>query len=114
MTKVIHISAVPVMLNRLSAFLVALVVSIIAYFLIQKTMLGKAVRALIQDRTAAKLVGINSNRLYLFSFVLAFGIAGLSGALLSMIYEISPFMGMPYTITAFVVIVLGGLGNHKA
>jgi branched-chain amino acid transport system permease protein len=111
MTKVVQISTVPVMLNRLSAFLVALVVSIITYLLIQKTMLGKAIRALIQERTAAKLVGINSNRLYLFSFVIAFGIAGLSGALLSMIYEISPFMGMPYTITAFVVIVLGGLGN---
>ncbi len=99
------------MLNRLNAFLVALIISLIAYLFIQKTMVGKAIRALIQDRTAAKLVGIDSNKLYLLSFVMAFGIAGLTGALLSMIYEISPFIGMPYTITAFVVIVLGGLGN---
>lgn len=111
LTRVIEISGVPLMLNRLNAFLVALVISIIAYLLIQKTMVGKAIRALIQDRTAAKLVGINSNKLYLLSFAMSFGIAGLTGALLSMIYEISPFMGMPYTITAFVVIVLGGLGN---
>jgi len=111
LTRVIQVASVPLMLNRLTAFLVSVVVSGITYLVIQKTMLGKAIRALIQERTAAKLVGINSNRLYLFSFSLAFGIAGMTGGLLSMIYEISPFMGMPYTITAFVVVVLGGLGN---
>jgi len=42
---------------------------------------------------------------------MAFAMAGLAGALLSMFYEITPFMGMSYTIVAFIVIVLGGLGN---
>ncbi len=111
MTRVITVFGVPLMLNRLTAFLVALVISISTYLIIQKTMIGTAIRALIQDRVAAKLVGINSNKIYHLSFVLAFGIAGLTGALLSMIYEISPFMGFSYTTTAFVIIVLGGLGN---
>jgi branched-chain amino acid transport system permease protein len=111
LTGVVQILNVPVMLNRLNAFVVACVICVAAYIFLQKTMLGKAIRALIQERTAAKLVGINSDRLYLVSFMMAFGIAGLTGALLSMIYELSPFMGFPYTITAFVVIVLGGLGN---
>jgi branched-chain amino acid transport system permease protein len=56
-------------------------------------------------------VGINTNFIYLFSFSIAFAMAGLAGCLLSMFYEITPFMGLPYTIIAFVVIVLGGLGN---
>lgn len=73
--------------------------------------MGKAIRALIQEREAAQLVGIPSGRIYYVSFASAFALAGLAGSLLSMFYELTPFMGMPYTITAFIVIVLGGLGN---
>jgi len=111
MTRVIHIAGVPLMYNRLLALGVALFVCLACYFLLQKTMLGKAIRALIQDREASQLVGINANFIYLISFCAAFGMAGLAGCLLSMFYEITPFMGLPYTIIAFIVIVLGGLGN---
>jgi branched-chain amino acid transport system permease protein len=90
---------------------IALVVGIGCYLLLQKTLLGKAVRALIQDREAARLVGINTSFIYFFSFAMAFAMAGLAGALLSMFYEITPFIGMSYTIVAFIVVVLGGLGN---
>ena len=44
-------------------------------------------------------------------FGVAFGMAGLAGALISMLFSISPFMGLPYSMIAFVVIILGGLGN---
>lgn len=111
MTRVVHIAGVPLMYNRLLALGVALLVCLACYFLLQKTMLGKAIRALIQDREASQLVGINANSIYLISFCAAFGMAGLAGCLLSMFYEITPFMGLPYTIIAFIVIVLGGLGN---
>jgi len=111
MTQVVHIAGVPLMHNRLLALGIALLVCIACYILLQKTMLGKAIRALIQDREASQLVGINANFIYLFSFGVAFGMAGLAGCLLSMFYEITPFMGLPYTIIAFIVIVLGGLGN---
>jgi branched-chain amino acid transport system permease protein len=111
MTKVITVAGVPLMYNRLLAFGVALIVCLVCYFLIQKTMLGKAIRALIQDREASQIVGINTNLIYFVSFGIAFAMAGLAGCLLSMFYEITPFMGMPYTIIAFIVIVLGGLGN---
>lgn len=109
--QVVKIMGVPLMLNRIMAFLIALIVSVLCYLLLQKTMLGKAVRALIQDREASQLVGINTKRIYLFSFSISFAMAGLAGCLISMFYEITPFMGFPYTVTAFVVIVLGGLGN---
>jgi branched-chain amino acid transport system permease protein len=111
MTRVVYFAGVPLMANRLLALGVAVLVCLACYFLLQKTMLGKAVRALIQDREASQLVGINTNFIYLFSFSLAFAMAGLAGSLLSMFYEITPFMGLPYTIIAFIVIVLGGLGN---
>lgn len=111
MTQVIQVAGVPLMYNRLLALGISLLVCLACYFLLQKTMLGKAIRALIQDREASQLVGINVSFIYVFSFCLAFAMAGLAGCLLSMFYEITPFMGMPYTIIAFIVIVLGGLGN---
>jgi branched-chain amino acid transport system permease protein len=111
LTKVVTVAGVPLMYNRLLALGVSLVVCLACYFLLQKTMVGKAIRALIQDREASQLVGINTNFIYFVSFGIAFAMAGLAGCLLSMFYEITPFMGMPYTIIAFIVIVLGGLGN---
>ncbi|MBU2499043.1 MAG: branched-chain amino acid ABC transporter permease [Proteobacteria bacterium] len=111
MTEVITVMGVPLMYNRLLALSVSVIVCLVCYFFIQKTMLGKAIRALIQDREASQLVGINTGFVYYISFSVAFAMAGLAGCLLSMFYEITPFMGLPYTIIAFVVIVLGGLGN---
>jgi branched-chain amino acid transport system permease protein len=111
MTQVVQVAGVPLMYNRLLALGISLLVCLACYFLLQKTMLGKAIRALIQDREASHLVGINVSFIYMFSFCIAFAMAGLAGCLLSMFYEITPFMGMPYTIIAFIVIVLGGLGN---
>lgn len=111
MTKVVEIAGVPLMYNRLLALVVSLIVCIISYLFIQMTMTGKAIRSLIQDREASQLVGINTGFIYFVSFGIAFAMAGLAGCLLSMFYEITPFMGLPYTIIAFIVIVLGGLGN---
>ena len=111
LTQIIRIGGVPLMLNRIAAFVTALIISVVCYLLLQRTMLGKAIRALIQDREASQLVGINTKRIYLFSFTISFAMAGLAGCLISMFYEITPFMGLPYTITAFIVTVLGGLGN---
>jgi branched-chain amino acid transport system permease protein len=111
MTQIVSIAGVPFMYNRLLAFAASVIVCLICYVLIQKTMLGKAIRALIQDREASQIVGINTNLIYYTSFCIAFAMAGLAGCLMSLFYEITPFMGMPYTIIAFIVIVLGGLGN---
>ena len=111
MTEVIHVLGVPLMKNRLVALSLSFGVCVFFYLLLQKTMLGKSIRALIQDRDASLLVGVNPKLIYYFSFCVSFALAGLAGCLLSMFYEITPFMGMPYTITAFIVIVLGGLGN---
>lgn len=101
----------PVSLNRLSAASIAIVVCLAFYIFLQKTLFGKAIRASIQDTDATQLVGVNINKLYMFCFVVAFGMAGLAGAVLSMLYTITPVMGLPYSMLAFLTIVLGGLGN---
>jgi branched-chain amino acid transport system permease protein len=97
--------------NKLIVLGVAGLLCIAAVIFFARATLGLAIKALIQQREAAALVGIPVDRINLVSFCFGFGIAGLAGVLLSMTEEISPFMGFPFTVTAFVVIILGGLGN---
>lgn len=111
LTETVTLFGTPMALNRLAAALIAIVVSLAFYIFLQRTLFGKAVRAVIQDKDATQLVGIDTSKVYIFCFVVAFAMAGLAGALVSMFYAITPFMGLPYTLMAFVIIILGGLGN---
>jgi branched-chain amino acid transport system permease protein len=97
--------------NRLVAFAAALGLSLGLILLLRTTMLGKAVRAMMQSPTGALLVGIDMRRLHPAVFGLGLALAGVAGALLSMVFEISPSMGEPYTVSALIVITLGGFGS---
>jgi branched-chain amino acid transport system permease protein len=97
--------------NRLVVFAFALGASIVMLAVLRLTLLGKAVRAMMQSPAGAELVGIDTRLLHPLVFGIGLALAGVAGALLSMIYEISPSMGEPYTVTALIVITLGGLGS---
>lgn len=97
--------------NRLFELGVAAITCITCMLFFAFSSTGLAIRGLMQQRAAAALVGIDAGRLNRIVFVLGFGLAGLAGCLISMTESISPFSGFPYTISAFVVIILGGLGN---
>lgn len=97
--------------NKLVLFGIALALSLVLIALLRLTLLGKAVRALMQSPVGAQLVGINTRRLHPLMFGIGLGLSGVAGALLSMTYEISPSMGEPYTVTALIVITLGGFGS---
>lgn len=97
--------------NKLLVFFMALIFSMGLMLLLRKTLLGKGVRALMQSPTGAQLVGINTRTLHPLMFGIGLGLSGLAGCLLSMAYTISPAMGEPYTVTALIVITLGGFGS---
>jgi branched-chain amino acid transport system permease protein len=97
--------------NRLVVFGFALGASLALLALLRYTLIGKAVRAMMQSPTGAQLVGIDTAVLHPAVFGAGLALAGVAGALLSMVYEISPAMGEPYTVTALIVITLGGLGS---
>src|SRR5262249_33666470 len=97
--------------NRIAAFAVAVALSAAVVAFLRFHVTGLAIKALIQRRDAAAIVGVNVERVQIVSLCLGFAIAALAGALVSMMEQISPFMGFPFTIAAFVVIILGGLGN---
>ncbi len=97
--------------NKLLVFGLALVFSAALIGVLRFTLLGKAVRALMQSPTGAQLVGIDTKRLHPLMFGAGLGLSGVAGCLLSMAYTISPSMGEPYTVTALIVITLGGFGS---
>jgi branched-chain amino acid transport system permease protein len=97
--------------NKLLVFALALVFCAALIVLLRRTLLGKGVRALMQSPVGAQLVGINTRVLHPLMFGLGLGLSGVAGCLLSMAYTIAPAMGEPYTVTALIVITLGGFGS---
>jgi branched-chain amino acid transport system permease protein len=97
--------------NKLLVFALALAFAAAMIALLRLTLLGKGVRALMQSPMGAQLVGINTRVLHPLMFGIGLGLSGVAGALLSMAYTISPSMGEPYTVTALIVITLGGFGS---
>ena len=97
--------------NKLLVFALALAFSAAMIVLLRMTLLGKGVRALMQSPVGAQLMGINTRVLHPVMFGIGLGLSGVAGCLLSMAYTISPSMGEPYTVTALIVITLGGFGS---
>lgn len=97
--------------NSLLAFGFAVAASLVLLAVLRWTLIGKAVRAMMQSPIGAQLVGIDTAVLHPVVFGAGLALAGVAGGLLSMIYEITPGMGEPYTVTALIVITLGGLGS---
>jgi branched-chain amino acid transport system permease protein len=97
---------------RLVALAAALmIVAALAYFL-YRTHTGKALRAIIMNRDAVRIVGIKVEQLSAIAFGLGIGLAGVTGILTALVFpSFSPFVGADYTLIGFVVIVLGGLGH---
>jgi branched-chain amino acid transport system permease protein len=97
--------------NKLLLLALSLLFSVGLIVLLRQTLLGKGVRALMQSPTGAQLVGIDTQRLHPLMFGVGLGLSGVAGCLLSMAYTITPSMGEPYTVTALIVITLGGFGS---
>ncbi len=78
---------------------------------LNRTMAGKAIRAVTQDKRAARAMAINVERTFLITFAIGAALAGMAGALLTPIYSITPAVGGNFILAAFAVVVLGGLGS---
>jgi branched-chain amino acid transport system permease protein len=97
--------------NKLLLAAIAFAIALALIALLRATLLGKGVRALMQSPTGARLVGIDTERLHPLMFGAGLGLSGVAGCLLSTAYTITPSMGEPYTVTALIVITLGGFGS---
>ncbi len=96
---------------RLLAFIAVTLIAIGLHLFLQRTMMGKAIRAVTQDKRAAATMGIDVNRTFLLTFGIGAAITGVAGCFLTPIYTLSPTIGGNFVIAAFAVVVLGGLGS---
>ena len=93
------------------AFVLTVVIAAIVVTFMKYSRMGQAIRATAQDARAAKVMGIDTERVYAFTYALNASICAAAGVLISMIWVIQPFFGLAYSIRAFVVVTAAGLGN---
>jgi len=103
----------PVSISWLRLFVLgaALVLILGTYLLIDRTKLGRAMRATFQDPDTAALMGVNVRLIYTATFAIGSGLAAAAGALLGPVYVVFPGMGDLAAVKAFAIVILGGLGN---
>ena len=99
---------------RLAALGIALLMAAALAVLLSRSRIGLAIQAVAADRDAAQLVGIDLRHAYAVTYGLGAACAGVAGGLIAMIQAITPTAGEPYTLQAFVVVILGGLGRVSA
>ncbi len=97
--------------HRLFVVVVSLVLIGILYYVIQRTKLGIAMRSCAFDMETAKLMGIKARTIIVMTFAIGSGLGAAAGILLAPIFSVYPTMGVAATVKAFVVVLLGGIGN---
>ena len=97
--------------TKLVSFLLAVLMAILITLFMKKSRMGRAIRATSQNARAARIMGIDTERVYAFTFSLNAGICGVAGVLISIIWVIQPFIGTTHSIRSFVIVTSAGFGN---
>ena len=97
--------------QKILAFGIACVLAVVLVLFMKRSRMGQAIRATAQNARAARVMGIDTDRVYTFTYCLNGAICGAAGALIAMIWVIQPFYGIAYSIRAFVIVTAAGLGN---
>lgn len=97
--------------QRLASFAAAAAVTVVFMVVMHKTWLGRVIRSVAMDREMAALLGVNTERVNMLSFGLGCVLAACAGVILIPIFPVTPTVGVGVSLTAFVVMILGGLGS---
>jgi len=110
----VTLAGITIPLARLAAFLVAVLLAGLLWLLLNKTQLGRAIRATAQNLTAARLYGVDPRQLYAVTFGIGAALAGAAGGLYGVVAQITPYVGASLTAKSFVIAIIGGLDNPLA
>ena len=96
-----------------SAF-ISILFAIALVIYMKKSKLGRAIRATAQNARAAKILGVDTEKVYAATFGINAALCGVAGALISITFTLGPYVGLPYTVRSFMIVIVAGLGNLPA
>ncbi len=96
---------------KIVAFAVTILTAIALFLFLRNSRMGQAIRATAQNARAARIMGVNTDRVYAVSYALNAAICGVAGSLVAMTWVIQAFNGLAYTVRSFVIVIVAGLGN---
>ncbi len=96
---------------KIFSALVSIIFSIILVIFMKKSKLGRAIRATAQNARAAKILGVDTEKVYSAIFGINAALCGIAGALIAITFTLHPYIGLPYTVRSFMIVIVAGLGN---
>ena len=94
--------------------IVSVLYAIALVIYMKKSRLGRAIRATAQNARAAKILGVDTEKVYAATFGINAALCGIAGALISITLTLHPYVGLPYTVRSFMIVIIAGLGNLPA
>ncbi len=99
---------------KIFSALVSIIFTIILLIYMKKSKLGHAIRATAQNARAAKILGVDTEKVYSAIFGINAALCGVAGALIAITFTLHPYVGLPYTVRSFMIVIIAGLGNLPA
>jgi len=96
---------------KILAFVLAFAIGLSLWLFLKRSRLGQAIRATSQNPRAARILGIDTGRVYAATYAINAALCGAAGALVVMAWSIHPYAGLPYTVRSFMIVIMAGLGN---
>ena len=97
--------------SKIFSAAVSIVFAIGLVFYMKKSKLGRAIRATAQNARAAKILGVDTEKVYAATFGINAALCGVAGSLIAITFTLHPYVGLPYTVRSFMIVIVAGLGN---
>ena len=97
--------------SKIFSALVSVIVAIVLVIYMKKSKLGRAIRATAQNSRAAKILGVDTEKVYAATFGINAALCGVAGSLIAITFTLHPYVGLPYTVRSFMIVIVAGLGN---
>ena len=97
--------------SKIFASAISVIAAIILVLYMKKSKLGRAIRATAQNARAAKILGVDTEKVYASTFGINAALCGVAGALIAITFTLHPYVGLPYTVRSFMIVIVAGLGN---
>ena len=102
---------ITIALIKLFSFVVCIIGAISVIYFMKVSKMGRAIRATAQNARAARILGVDTEKVYAYTYALNAAICGLAGSLVAMTYTLHPYIGLPYTVRSFMIVIVAGIGN---